>query len=824
MDEETVEYNVIIQAVQALQNLRELQAQASSFREKVVMAANAVKEFAAQTGISAKSAASAFQILDKSISEANGELAMFGALNKQGWAEVGNAAEGGAGKAVRSIDAIRIALGALVAMLVFNVIQAFQNMVGMAISGLRELETATYNLANAEKTLSEQGIGISPEDLQNIISKLQQLDPLLSKIQATELVSSIATRVAPQVGFNKEQIQQLSEAIAVLAIRNKGLGKSFEEVEKQVTDAFLTGKVSVAINNLGVKINDQIVKDEALRLGLVKTASEFDNLTGKMEANIKAQALLSLISANAGKDLSHLPDYFKTADAAFGIFQARLQDFFTTIGVKFGPLLKQIFLELADLLTKALNYIEKNGRAMDTFVTGLVLVTKFVFNLVNAFLKLQMAIGAAGAKFLEFLSKVPGMKAVVDAVTGGTTRLDTPTSPVQQNSSEQQAQENVAKATQEAQTKIQDILKESADKKLDIERDYQRKLQDIATNYQQKLQDIARNNTQKREDALRNLNQKIEDINRDANQKIAEAQKEARQKEIDREQEFQNKLRELREKFLFDLEDALRARDARQVLRLIRQYNMDKNNLEERHKLERVQAKKDLATKLADIEYERQKKIEAAKREYAQKLEEIKIAEARELAEARLNNQRQLADARLWHQRQLQEQREYLQRKLRDLADALQAEYKLTSAAANAIVGMLSSLYGTALSGTSNLAGSALSGISTPTNPIALPGHVTYTGNPAQNNSVYGHAEGATLIATRPTKALFGEKGPERVDITPLNKPGNNVGKVFGDKSAMGMGGSVKIALELSPDLEARIIENSLDGMAVTLEKVVRSK
>ena len=72
---------------------------------------------------------------------------------------------------------------------------------------------------------------------------------------------------------------------------------------------------------------------------------------------------------------------------------------------------------------------------------------------------------------------------------------------------------------------------------------------------------------------------------------------------------------------------------------------------------------------------------------------------------------------------------------------------------------------------------------------------------------------------------MFGENGPEAVSFTPLNKPGNNVGKIFGDKSALGgMGGDLKLRLELSPDLEARIIDTSLENVAIHIEKISRSK
>jgi hypothetical protein len=62
-------------------------------------------------------------------------------------------------------------------------------------------------------------------------------------------------------------------------------------------------------------------------------------------------------------------------------------------------------------------------------------------------------------------------------------------------------------------------------------------------------------------------------------------------------------------------------------------------------------------------------------------------------------------------------------------------------------------------------------------------------------------AEGGTVYATRPTVALFGERGPEYATFTPVSKMGSG-------------GGKVVVAVALSPDLEGRIINNALDEFA----------
>jgi hypothetical protein len=88
-----------------------------------------------------------------------------------------------------------------------------------------------------------------------------------------------------------------------------------------------------------------------------------------------------------------------------------------------------------------------------------------------------------------------------------------------------------------------------------------------------------------------------------------------------------------------------------------------------------------------------------------------------------------------------------------------------------------------------------------------------------------GFAEGGTVIANRPTVAVFGEAGPEMATFTPLNRTGKDTNKVFGDMSGNGAGGGrILIEMSLSPDLEARVVENSLSKTADVIAKISRSK
>jgi len=81
------------------------------------------------------------------------------------------------------------------------------------------------------------------------------------------------------------------------------------------------------------------------------------------------------------------------------------------------------------------------------------------------------------------------------------------------------------------------------------------------------------------------------------------------------------------------------------------------------------------------------------------------------------------------------------------------------------------------------------------------------------------YAEGGTLIADRPTTAIFGDKGPEIAHFTPLNRTGKDVNKVFGSKSLLGNNSEfMKVQLWLSPDLEARVVDKSVGVVADVMQ------
>jgi hypothetical protein len=83
--------------------------------------------------------------------------------------------------------------------------------------------------------------------------------------------------------------------------------------------------------------------------------------------------------------------------------------------------------------------------------------------------------------------------------------------------------------------------------------------------------------------------------------------------------------------------------------------------------------------------------------------------------------------------------------------------------------------------------------------------------------------EGGTIYADRPTTVIFGEKGPEIAEFTPVSKMGKSESKTTGGAiSSSTANGRVSVRVDLSPDLIGRIEENTLNQAAEVLLEVQR--
>jgi hypothetical protein len=93
------------------------------------------------------------------------------------------------------------------------------------------------------------------------------------------------------------------------------------------------------------------------------------------------------------------------------------------------------------------------------------------------------------------------------------------------------------------------------------------------------------------------------------------------------------------------------------------------------------------------------------------------------------------------------------------------------------------------------------------------------------NSRVSWNAKGGSFIANKPTIQGFGDAGPELVTAIPLGRLGKGSGSGGGLEGLLGGGGgNITINLDLSPDLESRIVSNTLSETARVMVRTRNSK
>lgn len=737
------------------------------------------------------------------------------------WNKIGSTSQEGAKKVVKGFDGMRIAMSIFAYDLVRNGLQAVQQFFTQAIDQARQLEASLYRLQNAERILSKGGINISMEGLRKGVQDIKKLLPIFSQEDITQTVGALAVSTK-QLGLTEEQILGLAKAAAIYNVQSVETETLLQSQAKLVTA--LISPAAKSIGEYGISFGKVTMEAKALEMGILKVGESVAKLTDAQKAQVK----YAIIMEGADSNLASINDYLETNTAKLEKNKAAWKDLQTTIGqvimpfvpavtsllnfikggVEGGKVLVAVFASIAKVIFMFSSPLKIFKLAKDegiTSIKGLVDYAIFAFkNLRDQWLRsLFPDIPANAPKFLKKMFDDAGVGKFKDTPTS-TQAID-----IEVDSS---FGSKYTEAVKEAEEKVTEIMKEAREKREDSARDHANKIADLSRDLERKLSDIARSLRDKMEDAQKDYGDKITDINSDTDKKIAEAKQDSYKKSIEAEQKYQDELKNLRERYLMDLEEALRARDARQILKLMKQYALDRNKAVENRDKEREEAKSESAQKIRDLEEERKEKLAQAAKDLADKIKQAQFAAKRERREAGIAHQRALEDARQAYQRQLAEQRLFLQRKLADLAASIASEYKLTAAGQAAIRNIIATS-----AGGSQGASSAQYTSATPT--------VSSTWAQAGLYGTGGMAEGGTFLATRPATINVGENRPEVITATPLGKPGKDISKVFTNGSVGGgSSGQIEVGLTLSPDLEARIISQTLSETADVILKINRSK
>lgn len=824
---------ILIDAKGATETLKAFSKEVTTAQAKLTAIKQLISAVSRQMNGDLKGATAAVQRFSKAldvnpaaIRSVGNELRNVGQASQQ----AGKAAEGSFARLTAGANIARIAIGTLVAQGLFLLQQAVVSVFQSAIEQATDFEATLYRIQNVERQLSLEGIEVSTAGLLKGIKDIQAALPIFSKEDVAELVGSIAI-TTKELGYTEDQILKLAAATAILNV-NSAEEETLLQTQAKITNS-LVSPMAKSIGNLGLSFGKAKIEAKGFELGILQVGEKFDDLTEKEKSEIKFNIVLETAGIEgvddieqlrtmiqeAGGDFAALDQYLDSNAAKLEMNKAAWSDLLKTFGeviVPFVPGVTSLFETLQDslngikiILIEFLTLIGTLGVATKAVLSGSIKswddyknVIKeardlLLTDLTNTFFK-ETPEGASDFITENYLNRIKPT-------------AETATAAIEDMNEAAEENEDAQNALQELDEKIQDIIIDAKQAKEDLDIKLEQKQQDLDTEYNRKAEDAARDHADK-----------LQDIDTNARQKAEDAKRKAREDEKKAERDLLQKLKELRERFLLDLEDALRERDARQVLRLIKEYKLEKQNILDRKKLDDQERKERLAEELRNIEIERQRKIEQEQIDYQRKL-----------ADLALQKQREQEELALWYQREQEDIQRNIEQKLEKLLAGYIAEETLTEEHQGAITAILAKHFGNNMALVDQMVAYMQSRFAQ-MGQLAAAGLQGYTGsNPgllaAKNLQVTNptaprrYAEGGTHIADRPTTVTFGEAGLEMAQFTPLGRNGKDVNKIFGDLGGA-MGGSLQLGIMLSPDLRAEIINTTMDKVALNIEHTRRER
>ena len=147
---------------------------------------------------------------------------------------------------------MRSAMGFLVAMGMSAIANAFVQMFKKIIDSASQAEQAFIKLSIAEKSISQLGVDITPQELTDIIEKVSAAYLAVSKIDAQKMVSSLAV-LTKDLKLSAKEYEKLAMAIPLVA---QQAGVSIDSA----TDQVITGltKSGRGWADLGITVDAEL--------------------------------------------------------------------------------------------------------------------------------------------------------------------------------------------------------------------------------------------------------------------------------------------------------------------------------------------------------------------------------------------------------------------------------------------------------------------------------------------------------------------------------------------------------------------------------------
>ena len=783
--------------------------------------------------------------------------------------------------------ALQVAFGLGIYQILSKIVNWFSE---LGTAGL-ELSQTMYKLAASVRTLQKQGLEIT---LAGTVKRLRELRKEFKMFTTQEIAEGISQiqLLTRNFQFNTEQMDEMLDIATKLAILQ---GKDVAETAKALA-LFYSSGYAESLQRAGFAVNRLTVEEMAHRMGLEKS---YIQLTESERAHAAHNLVLeqsATLNDELAKYLDTLAGKYETASSDIAEASNEIAESLLHVKVAFqelkawaieGVSAAIIALDQLAMLAKATAAGVAATRTKWGFIGDPEERAKAYAEAFNRTLREEMdrrgmllpedesSMGQkkypledeiVGDDFLNSMDDIEQelldlvkeknedlLKAREDMLDDLGTITDAGLESVLDEWN-QYASENYDASVEDQQAmkdaltanlgEYGEITGDALDKILDIWKKYFDKLKDIQTKLDQKIADEELKDLQNKEDLETQYQQKLEDANR-----------KYRENEWKAERDFQEKMRRLKEEFLFDLDDALRERDAKQILRLIRRYNLDKQQLERQGKLDQEERDQKYQDEIEDIKKWRDRRLQELAIEHQRRLDQIALQAERERKQAEVDRERarleELADlekARAERATKYDELITEITTKFQtDLLDVMSTAFKSFSDLNTAEAQILQNVFVDAFQAMvdagemtvtqmEELANSSLVqvqrlmearqalmaalGTSLSLNPeLKTPG--------ATSGDIPNYAQGGAFVTSQPTRILVGEGGePELVTITPFSQipnPSNLAGALptLGGGGVGNNGGSMRLEVYLSPDLQYRIIDSTLGEVAKIMDGVM---
>jgi hypothetical protein len=685
--------------------------------------------------------------------------------------------------------------GGIIGVTAVEAIQKLIQYMGEAVDMAAKFERSLLTLELGVRAMQRQGIEISTQEVFDAITKIQEKYKIFTE-QDIIKGTNIFVNNLREMGVTTEQVYQIMEIAAKASTLT---GKSFEETARILNQAAVAGySRTLNVQELGIPFSAKLAQQEAIRLGYTeKTFAQLD-------AQTRTLIVISLLNREIADYDQDILKIQETASGQLQQQQAQMEQIKKDLGETILPLwvmVLQVVQRIAEQLT-----------AVGAIVLRPIVLTITAIESLWALATGKMDEAIAKSKELEVGIKNL-LKDIFTLLFGGDLKRAvfgaselTPqlgdVSADQKGTTSTEVGDNAAEvllATQKMEDDRLKIEQDYADKSAEIERQRAEKIEDANIDLARELEDIDRDLARDREKASRKLAADLDKIELDAARATAEAYRKYAEDKLEAERDLQNQLRELRDKALFDLEEAARMGDALQARKILRQYRFDKDQAIKTANHEAEDRLIKFQQELEDIRKQAAQKRAERLIDFEQEMADLEMQAAYKRADANRHYQQQLADIAKWAEREIELNRQKYTQELADLRAKLEAELAMLQDAADQAAA---------------IQGAAEAHVGVPPTEHVADAHV---GVPP------GFAKGGQIIANKPTVAMFGEAGAEMATFVPLSKLGRNDGNVGGG-GVGGMNGRLALEIMLSPGLVASITENTLNELTGVVASVERSR